>query len=268
MPLPRIFRSTSSNGWVSPLIVVSKGLVTMGNCVPFPYVGAALSSGLALLELIELVGKSSEDLVYLAESVVTIMKLLRDEMDSHATTEHPKFRELCVEFKRNLTQISKDLESMSKNWSSSKFKKYLNSHHIRDRIALFTRQVDDLRANATLIAATGTRMDLASVANGVAALQVELLDQRSSLSRPSTERVLHDLARYEEDFYALKLGNIHLEFETARRTHVVEWDYNSPEKRHIVWTDYKATVKGSIHTVRVYGGSNSSHVSPLHSPRP
>ncbi|KAJ7167026.1 hypothetical protein C8R46DRAFT_1351220 [Mycena filopes] len=259
MPLPRIFSSAAAKDWVSPLIVVSKGLVPMGNCAPVPYVAAALGAGLALLELIQMVHKSSDDLIYLAESVVTIMKLLRDEMDSHATGENQKFRELCMEFQRHLTQISKDLESMSKNWSSSKFKKYLNSHNIRDRIALFTRQVDDLRANATLIAATGTRMDLASVAKGVAALQVELLHHRSSLSKPSAECVLHDLTRYEEDFHALKLGDIHLEFETARRTHVVEWDYNSPGKRHIVWTDYKATVKGSTHTVRVYEGSDSSH---------
>ncbi|KAJ7167025.1 hypothetical protein C8R46DRAFT_1351219 [Mycena filopes] len=237
MPLPRIFRGASSKDWISPLIVVSKGLVAIGNCVLFPYVGAALGAGLALLELIEMVGKSNEDLVYLAESVLAIMKLLRDEMDSHPTTEDPKFRELCVEFERHLAQISKDLESMSKNWSSSKFKKYLNTHNIRDRIALFTRQVDDLRANATLIAATGTRMDLASVAKAFGG---------------------HDLTRYEEDFHALKLGDIHLEFETARPMHAVEWDYGSPEKRHIVWTDYKATVKGSAHTVRVYEGSDPS----------
>jgi hypothetical protein len=99
---------------VSPLIVVSRGLVAVGNCVPFPYVNTALASGLALLELIQvrtwtdrrlprsfepqMVGKSSNDLKYLAESVVTIMRLLREEMDSHPTTLNPKFRELCGEF--------------------------------------------------------------------------------------------------------------------------------------------------------------------------
>jgi hypothetical protein len=45
-----------------------------------------------------MVGKSSNDLKYLAESVVTIMRLLREEMDSHPTTLNPKFRELCGEF--------------------------------------------------------------------------------------------------------------------------------------------------------------------------
>jgi hypothetical protein len=109
---------------------------------------------------------------YLAESVVTIMKLLREEMDLHPTTENTKFAQVCEEFTeygfnlpyilspltapllcRHLMQLSKDLESMSKNWSSSKFRKYLNSHNIQEEISLFTRRVSDLRANATVSAA-------------------------------------------------------------------------------------------------------------------
>ncbi|KAJ7175138.1 hypothetical protein C8R43DRAFT_1119154 [Mycena crocata] len=83
MPFPRLFRSSTSNTWISPLIIIAKGLATIGDCVPVPYVKTALDFGLALLELIEAVSKSSDDLRYLAESVVTIMKLLRDEMESH-----------------------------------------------------------------------------------------------------------------------------------------------------------------------------------------
>jgi hypothetical protein len=52
MPRLRLFGS-STNEWVSPLVLVARGLVSVGNCVPFPYVNTALSSGLALLELIQ-----------------------------------------------------------------------------------------------------------------------------------------------------------------------------------------------------------------------
>ncbi|KAJ7618113.1 hypothetical protein DFH06DRAFT_98599 [Mycena polygramma] len=76
MPRPRLFYS-SSNEWISSLVSVSRGLVSVGNCTPFPYVGTALSAGVALLELIQTVGKTTDDLKYLAESVVTIMKLLQ-----------------------------------------------------------------------------------------------------------------------------------------------------------------------------------------------
>ncbi|KAJ7358463.1 hypothetical protein DFH08DRAFT_442679 [Mycena albidolilacea] len=165
MPRLRLFGS-STNEWVSPLVLAARGLVSVGNCVPFPFVNTALSSGLALLELIQTVGQSGDDMKYLVESVVAIMKLLREEMDLHPTTANTKFSQVCEEFTENLMQLSKDLESMSKNWSSSKFRKYLNSYNIREEISLFTRRVSDLRANATLSAAAGTIMDLVPVVTG------------------------------------------------------------------------------------------------------
>ncbi|KAJ7885431.1 hypothetical protein B0H13DRAFT_1889550 [Mycena leptocephala] len=159
MPRPRFFcSSTSADEWVSPLIVVARGLVAVGNCVPFPYVNTALSSGLALLELIQNVGKSGDDLKYLAESVVTIMRLLREEMDSQPTIPDTKFREVCAEFT-------------------------------------------------------------------------------------------------VQKFHALKLGDIHLDFRTARTAIFTEMDLKSGKRRDIGWTDYSATVNGCVRTVRVYQGS-------------
>jgi hypothetical protein len=112
---------------------------------------------------------------------------------------------------------------MSKNWSSSKFRRYLNSHNIQDEIIQFARKVDDLRANATvssihtfgtgskppfiqLIVATGTRMDLAGVASGIAAvedrisdLRRELVEGRSSSTTTPADGLKQELARFEED---------------------------------------------------------------------
>ncbi|KAJ7881762.1 hypothetical protein B0H14DRAFT_1498862 [Mycena olivaceomarginata] len=264
MPRLRLFGS-STNEWVSPLVLAARGLVSVGNCVPFPFVNTALSSGLALLELIQTVGQSGDDMKYLAESVVTIMKLLREEMDLHPTTENTKFAQVCEEFTEHLMQLSKDLESMSKNWSSSKFRKYLNSHNIREEISLFTRRVSDLRANATLIAAAGTRMDLAPVVTGVAAVESkidglhrQLVEQRSSLVTSAAESLKQELTRFEEDFHALKLGDIHLDFCSARVANFSEFHLDGREKKEIGWTDYKATVNGCIRTVRVYQGSDST----------
>ncbi|KAJ7359407.1 hypothetical protein DFH08DRAFT_846015 [Mycena albidolilacea] len=256
MPLPRLFRS-STNEWVSPLITVARGLVSVGNCVPFPYVNTALSAGLALLELIETVKQSGDDIMYLAESVVTIMKLLREEVDSHPITENTKFHRVCEEFTGHLTQLSKDLESMSGNWSSSKFRKYLNSRNVREEIALFTRRVNDLRANTTLIAATGARMDVATVKSMVSEVQ-RTLDARPSTTIGSSDSLKQELARFEEDYHALKLGDIHLEFGTARTGGFPEIYYGGRGMIQSGWTDYKATVNGCIRTARVYQGSNST----------
>ncbi|KAJ7691034.1 hypothetical protein B0H17DRAFT_1201377 [Mycena rosella] len=203
MPRPRFFYSASSKDWISPLIVVSRGLVSVANCVPFPYVKTALSGGLALLELIEAVGKTTEELKYLAESVVTIMKLLREEIDAHPTNPNPKFHQICVEFNIHLDGLSKDIGIMAKDWSSSTFKKYVKTNGIRDEIAQFTRRVADLRADATLIAAVGTRMDLVEVANTVTAVQSSVSEIRNELAQirsGSSRASLNDeLVRFEED---------------------------------------------------------------------
>ncbi|KAF7355915.1 hypothetical protein MVEN_00920500 [Mycena venus] len=254
MPLPRLFRSFT-NEWVSPLITVARGLISVGNCVPFPYVNMALSAGLALLELIETVKQSGDDLKYLAKSVVTIMELLREEMDSHPITENTNFHQVCEEFTRHLTQLSKDLESMSGNWSSSKFRKYLNSRNVREEIALFTRRVNDLRANTTLIAATGARMEVAAVKSMVSELQ-RRLDEHPSTTIGSSDSLKEELTRFEEDFHALKVGDIHLDFGTVRTEYFSELDYHGRERRRTGWTDYKAKVNGCIRTVRVYQGSD------------
>ncbi|KAJ7167048.1 hypothetical protein C8R46DRAFT_269641 [Mycena filopes] len=256
MPLPRLFRPAAPADWLSPLIVVSRGLVTVANAVPFPYVGAAFGAGVALLELIQTIGKTSDDLKYLAESVVTIMKLLRVELDSHRGTENPRLRQVCLDFEVHLTRLSKDLEDMSKNWSSSKFRKYLNSQNVRDRITQLTRQVDDLRANATLVAALGTRMD---VADGFATVESKIAELHRDI-KPSTVGTVSpqtlELARYEEDFHALKLGDIKLQFHTARSASFITYNHQGREERCTAWTDYRATVKGFVHTVRVYEGSD------------
>jgi hypothetical protein len=48
-----------------------------------------------------MVGNSSNDFKYLAESVVTIMKLLQKEMDAHRISQDTEFRQFCVEFERH-----------------------------------------------------------------------------------------------------------------------------------------------------------------------
>ncbi|KAJ7732623.1 hypothetical protein B0H14DRAFT_2997421 [Mycena olivaceomarginata] len=255
MPRLRLFGSCT-NEWVSPLVLVARGLVSVGNCVPFPYVNTALSSGLALLELIQTVGKSGDNLKYLAKSVVTIMQLLREEMDSHPTTENAKFLHVCETFTGHLTQLSKDLTLMSKNWSSSKFRKYLNSNNIREKLICLPVE----RLISRLIAAVGTRMDLAGVGSKIEDLRHELAEQRSSLATSAADSLKQELTRYEEDFHTLKLGDIHLDFPSAQVSIFPDRGANGREKRQIGWTDYKATVNGCVRTVRVYQGSDPTEV--------
>ncbi|KAJ7624814.1 hypothetical protein FB45DRAFT_87187 [Roridomyces roridus] len=262
----RLVRNISDSGpddWISPLIVVSRGLVSVGSCAPFPYVGTALSAGLALLELIQTVGRTADELKYLAESVVAIMKLLHDEMECHnhsRRTDGYRFERVCVEFHAHLNQLLNDIQAMSADWSSSRLRKYLKVNCVREEVAQFTRRVTDLRANATLMAATGTRMDLADVASAiedvrtnVSHIQREMKIMRSTTPQPVTT-LQQEFVRYEEDYHALKLGDIELDFDTARTS-----DFDLPgdnEGTKLGWTDYKGRVKGSPRTIRVYRGSD------------
>jgi hypothetical protein len=113
-----VFRSSAPNDWLSTLLLVAKCLISVGNCIPVPCVGTALASGLALLELIQvshwydgssnrsfafqMVGKSNDDLKYLVQSVVAVMKLLREEMDSQRIIDNTEFRQVCLEFETNV----------------------------------------------------------------------------------------------------------------------------------------------------------------------
>ncbi|KAJ6485472.1 hypothetical protein C8R47DRAFT_540066 [Mycena vitilis] len=205
-------------------------------------------------------GKSSEDLKYLGESVVAIMKLLQDEIEAHPSNPDEKFVQLCNEFNLHLIRISKEIESMSKAWSSSKFKKYLKVNRVRDEIAEFTRRVSDMRANATLIAATGARMDLIEVATNVSAVRSDISRIQTGLaaihSTEITRRTAKDLVRFEEDFHALKVGDMQLEFGTARKSAYTLVD--GPHAAQVEWTDYKGNVQGLSRTIRVYRGENSA----------
>ncbi|KAJ7489664.1 hypothetical protein B0H11DRAFT_2229691 [Mycena galericulata] len=173
---PRLF--SAPDDWISPLIVISRGLVSASNCVPFPYVNTALAGGLALLELIQTVGQTTDDLRYLADTETNLSQV-------------------CMEFNTHLTRLSTDIEAMSKDWSSSKFKKYLKVNSVRDEITQFTRRVTDMRANATLIAATGTRMELARVASAVAEVQSSVWEIQTAMGSTTTNRN-RDLVRFEE----------------------------------------------------------------------
>ncbi|KAJ7615636.1 hypothetical protein DFH06DRAFT_1343604 [Mycena polygramma] len=237
MPLFRIFRSPASE-WLSTSVDIARGLVSVSNCVPFPYVNTALSAGLMLLELIQTVGQSDEDLKYLSESVVAIMKLLREEVESHPT-ENTLFRNVCEEFTSSGSVQVRD-----------RFRTEHRQHYH------FTRRVNDLRANATLVAATGTRMDLAGVESRISGL---IVSQHSPKIDSEDDLTQSELARLENDFHALKLGDIYLDFRSARTNSFAIYangSEESPEEKEMGWTDYRATVNGSLRTVRVYQGSS------------
>ncbi|KAJ7612898.1 hypothetical protein DFH06DRAFT_147506 [Mycena polygramma] len=207
-----------------------------------------------------MVDKSNEDLRYLAESVVTIMRLLHEETESHRTDQKPKYRDFCGAFERDLTRLAKDLESIRKQQYTSRFKKYFNAHNMRDESSHLTRQVDDLRANATLIAAIGTRV---TVETGVAAVEDRVAHLEHQTVGPDVLLVSKtaqcELGRFEKDFYALKIADIHLEFDSARAGPFTG-DPQRHDERAVRWTDYRGTVRGAVQTVRVFHGSDRNAV--------
>ncbi|KAJ6487108.1 hypothetical protein C8R47DRAFT_1277349 [Mycena vitilis] len=246
MPRFRIFRSPESK-WLSTAVDIARSLVSVTNCVPFPYVNTALSAGLVLLELFQRVRQSDEDLKYLSESVVAIMKLLREEVESHQTREHAVSQPFNSAVQRHRVDVAESVFIQVE---------YLNSQKIRDQISHFTRRVNDIRANATLVAATGTRMDLAGVESRIS----ELIASRHS-PRIDSEDDLNqsELASLEKDFHAFKLGDIYLDFGSARTNSFAKYANGSEEsleEKEMGWTDYRATVNGGVRTVRVYQGSS------------
>ncbi|KAK7008459.1 hypothetical protein R3P38DRAFT_3023061 [Favolaschia claudopus] len=262
----RIFYSSTSNQWISSLITTGRGIASFANCAPIPWVGAALSAGVALLELIQTIGKTTDDLRYLAESVVSLMKRLRDEFDAHPSDASPRLQQVCTEINTRLVDISNDISEMSKDWSSSKFKKYLKANCVRDEIAQFNRLVSDLRADATLATALGTRLDIARVGDVVSAVNCNITQIQEGLAMigpPSAEISKREYTSFEENFHSLRIGDMHLNLETAcavaYQVHAGEDNPNGGLCERS-WTDYKGSVKGSPYTIRVYRGAQSSQI--------
>ncbi|KAK7045118.1 hypothetical protein R3P38DRAFT_2882667 [Favolaschia claudopus] len=264
MPLFRLFSSSSSNQWLSSSITIARGLVAAGNCAPLPCIGAALSAGLAFLEMIQTVGRTTDDLKYLAESVLSLMKQLQDESEVHPNDSQPRFCRVCEDFTVQLRRLSEDIEQMAKHSSSSRFKKYMHANCIQDEITRFTQRVADMRADATLVMTIGTRTDIVEIASAVSAVQANVLQIQDHLtllnptSSPGTSTGDEDLIRFGENFHALKIGDIQLKFGTASKASYSLHSHYGKMERELCWTDYKGVVNGSHKTIRVYQGSHSA----------
>ncbi|KAK7008516.1 hypothetical protein R3P38DRAFT_3023537 [Favolaschia claudopus] len=262
----RIFHSSTSNQWLSSLITTGRGIASFASCAPIPWIGAALSVGVALLELIQTIGKTTDDLRYLAESVVSLMKRLRDEFDAHPSDASPRLQQVCTEINTRLVDISNDISEMSKDWSSSKFKKYLKANCVRDEIAHFNQLVSDLRADATLATALGTRLDIARVGDAVSAVKCNITQIQEGLAMirpPSAEISKREYTSFKENFHSLRIGDMRLNFETAcaiaYQVYAEEDDPNGGLCER-GWTDYQGSVKGSPYTIRVYQGAQSNQI--------
>ncbi|KAJ7121435.1 hypothetical protein C8R44DRAFT_736234 [Mycena epipterygia] len=169
--------------------------MSVASCAPVPYVNAALSGAWPCWNLFR---KTTDDLKYLAESVVTIMKLFREEMDAHGNPD-AKSSQICVEFNMHLSGLSKDIESIATDWSSSRFKKYLKANSMRDEITQFTRRVNEMLHSLPLSVLALTRMDLVEVKSRVSEIQKEVSAIRSVTARAPYNLNQQELVRFAED---------------------------------------------------------------------
>jgi hypothetical protein len=112
------FTRNSRADWLGGLIDSTKVLSTLSGFVPFPYITAATRAILEVLQAIEVnynsglhvlylpmstiqrVGKNNDDLKDLAQAVVDITVIIRDEVLAHGEGSGARFKSMCEDFSR------------------------------------------------------------------------------------------------------------------------------------------------------------------------
>ncbi|KAF9458461.1 hypothetical protein BDZ94DRAFT_1333105 [Collybia nuda] len=204
---------------LSAVLITARSLKSVSDLVPFPYIKSVFEAVITVLELVEQVDKNNEDLLVLSRSIVAVAKIIDDEIRECPATTAIRFKTTCDQFSGYLKNISSDLNTLIRKHSVWRFKRYLKAAATRDKIQSYTRQLEDLRSNLILSAATGTHLDVARVDDRILSVHQDVSHIKASIVQ------LESVARspvqtevtFEEDFYRLRRGDIKLDFATAAR---------------------------------------------------
>lgn len=176
--------------WLGGLIDCTKALSTFAGFAPFPYIKTTICAIVEVLQAIEVyynyglhvlcllimmgttiqrVGKNNDDLKDLAQAVVDITVIIRDEVLAHGEGSGTRFKSMCEDFSRcaftnasptrhmltwycagrYLCSMTIELNEIERG-NHKRIKQYLESHSIRETINRYQKNVHEMRANFTV----------------------------------------------------------------------------------------------------------------------
>ncbi|KAF8870993.1 hypothetical protein BD779DRAFT_497447 [Infundibulicybe gibba] len=272
-PTPRTSRFSTDH--LTQLITLAKGLRSMGDAWPFPGVKGSFEALVMVLELIQLARMNDDDIVYLANLVVDVGKILHQEITSNYRQRQldANLIMLCDSFFRYLREVATDLNLIVTNNRSSWFRRYIQSAIIRKKIDDYTRRIKDLQILVLLSATTSTSFKTSNIHSDISILKKSLSDVRARLPDPDilpkkgVQNGRLDVALYEVDFLRFKRGELHLLYTSPMKTFLGNLEIKISPKHEAFRTRGTITscgvsVPGSVHlkTIHIFEGDHASEV--------
>ncbi|KAJ7152081.1 hypothetical protein C8R46DRAFT_484209 [Mycena filopes] len=134
-----------SNDWLGHMILAVRTVSSGADFIPLPYVRAAFSTVLILLETVEKVKKNRDDLRDLCASTVEIVIILRYKSSMIGV----ELATLCEEFVAYLSVLRTGLEHLIKGRRGigGRIKELLGAGNIASQIERYKTRVNELRSN-------------------------------------------------------------------------------------------------------------------------
>ncbi|KAJ7140576.1 hypothetical protein C8R43DRAFT_590015 [Mycena crocata] len=252
--------------WLGTAIDALKVAAAIGSGSPVGIVSAVLDTVVLLLETIERVQRNMQELVEIAESIVSLMQLVLDEAKAKADGES-RLEVMCRELNSYLEDILNSVtEQLGKRDVAGWFANYAKSHNIRDVIETYRNKIYNMRADITLAATMDVRGHVVSIDRAVCDVQsavsnvqhdVSTLKSQLTVLAPATG-CLGLSATYSDQFQTILRGDIMLT-DTIDTVIVKAETCGSEEAdaRSVTRVDYRARVLGDVKIVRLYSGGRA-----------
>ncbi|KAK0494180.1 hypothetical protein EDD18DRAFT_384830 [Armillaria luteobubalina] len=134
-----------------------------GEMAPFPYIKGVAGCIATILEAIEVEGKNNEDLQDLAESIGTIIRMIKETVAAHGDTSAAHFRDLCLEFQKYLESLIAELNATRSKLRSQRITRFLTTKKVSAVIDGYKLRVNNIKTDYLVLAATDSRLAMSEM---------------------------------------------------------------------------------------------------------
>ncbi|SJL12538.1 uncharacterized protein ARMOST_15966 [Armillaria ostoyae] len=96
---------------IDACIKVAQFTAAAGEMAPFPFIKGAAQCVVLVLETFKSVSKNTKDMQELAESIITILVVVRDTVIKHGPSSAKRFQTICMEYQTCMTGLLSKLNS-------------------------------------------------------------------------------------------------------------------------------------------------------------
>ncbi|KIJ26357.1 hypothetical protein M422DRAFT_272599 [Sphaerobolus stellatus SS14] len=148
--------------WLSNAAQIAELAAAAGELLPFPYLKGAALVVLQMLKPIQQFRRNREDFEALTVSITNLLQIIHEEVSKNGeyTLLSDSFEEQCKNFNSCLQHITDDLSTLSDSSNSKFYVKYLTADRVKDRLAGYQKEIEDLRINFMFRNSVNTRMTL------------------------------------------------------------------------------------------------------------